>query len=158
LFASPAVPVTAEAAQNHINNADDLNTLEKAQARAALRTGELKPEDVAPAPKTKIEDFGQKLEGARKDYAAKLKDAETVDIAAEPLSKSWPEPDYKKLLEGGANSYAVAFVHAARDMIPTKPKQSWKLARYVEQVKLLRDVATQILDGRIDPTKVQDQL
>ena len=58
------------------------------------------------------------------DYATKLKkDAEAVDIATEPLSKSWPEPDYDKLLAGGADPYVVAFVHAARDEFPPSPSR-----------------------------------
>ena len=101
---------------------------------------EAAPSQPEPAPKTLtarraaaveqqvvIDDFGQKLEGARKDYAAKMQDALSVDIAAEPLSKSWPEPNYQQLLDAGADAYAVAFIHAARDEVPTKPQKSWKL-------------------------------
>ena len=75
-----------------------------AQAPAAATAGEVAAvepvaEKPAKQPTAKIDDFGQKLDGARKDYAATLKDAEDVDISAEPLSKSWPEPDYQKLLD-----------------------------------------------------------
>jgi hypothetical protein len=58
-------------------------------------------------PAARIEDFGEKLEGARKDtwasYADRMKDAEDVDINAEPLSKSWPAPDYEKLIAEGVD-------------------------------------------------------
>lgn len=103
----------------------------------------------APKPAEKIEDFGEKLQGARKDYAALLKDAMEVDVAAEPLSKSWPEPDYDKLLEGGADPFVVAFVRAARDEVPTKPQVAWKLKGWVETVKVLRATSQSLLDGAI---------
>lgn len=110
----------------------------------------------AEKPSTKIEDFGSKLEGARKDYAAKLKDAQEVDIAAEPLSKSWPEPDYDKMLADGADPFVVAFIHAARDEIPTKPQRAWKLRGWVETVTSLRETARSLLAGEVKPEKVRE--
>lgn len=104
----------------------------------------------APA-KSKIEDFGEKLVGARKDYAATLKDALSVDVAVEPLSKSWPEPDYEKLLASGADPKMVAVVRAARDEVRTKPQSSWKLSGWVEQVTRLRAAADAALSGRVAP-------
>lgn len=98
---------------------------------------------------TKIGDFGEKLEGARKDYATTLKDAEAVDVAAEPLSKSWPEPDYQKLLDSGVDPYIVALVRAARDEVPTKPQKSWKLKGWVDTVKSLRETARSMLAGDV---------
>lgn len=118
-------------------------------------TGRRGAQDVAAA---KIEDFGQKLEGARKDYAATLKDAEAVDIAAEPLSKSWPEPDYDKLLAGGADPYVVAFIHAARDEVPTKPQKGWKLKGWVDSVETLRGAAKGLLDGSITREQLTSRL
>jgi hypothetical protein len=106
----------------------------------------------------KIEDFGEKLEGARKDYAATLKDAMDQDVAAVPLSKSWPEPDYDKLLSGGADPFVVAFIHAARDEVPTKPQSSWKVKRWVDTVSLLRDMASKLLSGETSREKLQDVL
>jgi len=110
----------------------------------------------------KIEDFGETIEGARKHYAEayrdRMREALETDIAAEPLSKSWPEPEYDKLLEAGADPWVVAFVHASRDEIPPKPRQSWKLRGWVEQVRLLRDIAHKILDGTISKERVQEKL
>lgn len=91
-----------------------------------------------------IKDFGEKLEGARKDYASKMQAAKDVDIASEPLSKSWPEPDYQKMLDGGIDPWSVAFVRSMRDGVPTKPQKSWKLNTWVKQVKELRDFAMDI--------------
>lgn len=109
-----------------------------------------------------IEDFGETIEGARKHYAEtyrdKLREALDADIAAESLSKTWPEPEYDKLLEAGADPWVVAFVHASRDEIPAKPRQSWKLKGWVERVKLLRDIARKMLDGTISKERVQEKL
>lgn len=99
----------------------------------------------------KIEDFGEKLEGARKDYAQKLKEAKAVDVAAVPLSQSWPEPNYDKLLKGGADPLMVGFVRALREELPTKPKKGWKLNGWVDKVKSLRTFAEELLSGEIAP-------
>lgn len=108
--------------------------------------------DLLTAPK--IEDFGEKLEGARKDYATLLRDAASVDARSEPLSRSWPEPDYRKLLDGGADPFVVAWAHAARDEVPTKPVRAWKLAGWVKSVELLRGTTARLLDGSIDKQKL----
>ncbi|KAA5605419.1 PLxRFG domain-containing protein [Roseospira marina] len=108
----------------------------------------------APVP-SRIEDFGEKLEGARKDYATKLRDAQAVDLIAEPLSKAWPEPDYQKLLDAGTDRTIVAFLRAARDAVPPKPRKSWKLKEWVRQVETLRNAANTMMDG--DGQKI-DQL
>lgn len=128
----------------------------------AVATSEAKTE--APArkkatkPEEKITDFGEKLEGARKDYALTLKDAMEVDVKTAPLSKSWPEPDYQKLLDGGADPFAVSFIHAARDEVPTKPVKAWKLKGWVAQVEMLRDMAQKILSGEVSPQRLREML
>jgi hypothetical protein len=133
---------------------------------AALKGGDQKPKPVSKEvkqekasptttePANKIEDFGDKIGGAKKDlwsnYKDKLDEAIKEDIGAVPLSKSWPEPDYQSLLDNGADQWAVAFMHAARDEIPVKPQKSWKQAQWVKQVELLRDVSYQMMNGEID--------
>ncbi|MDA8260217.1 MAG: PLxRFG domain-containing protein [Betaproteobacteria bacterium] len=121
---------------------------------------QIDPADVTPFETTAktISDFGEKIAGARKDYAAKLAEAKSVDVATMPLSQSWPEPDYKKLIDGGVNPWAAAFMHAARDEIPTKPSQSWKLQRWVAQVEQLRDVALGLADGKYSVDRAKELL
>jgi hypothetical protein len=116
------------------------------------------PAPALPQSPTKIDDFGERILGARKDYAAVMKAAESVDVSAEPLSKSWPEPDYQKLLDGGSDPWVVAFIRAARDEIPTKPQKAWKLKGWVEQVTLMRDFASKLLDGTISKEALQERL
>ena len=125
--------------------------------------------DFAPEPRaaraekpSSIEDFGEKIIGARKHYAeayaAKMKDAADVDVAAEPLSKSWPEPEYDKLIEGGHDPWIVSFVRAAREEIPTKPQKSWKLKGWVDTVKLLRKVSNDLMSGDISKERLLETM
>lgn len=80
-----------------------------------------------------IEDFGETLHGARKHYAAayaeRMRQAYELDLATTPLSKSWPEPDYQKLLDSGAEPFSVAWVLARAkqllsDLTPKKLKDA----------------------------------
>lgn len=93
----------------------------------------------------KITDFGEKIGGARKDvwtsFKDQLNDVEDGDIAAQPLSKVWPQPDYQALIDSGTDPWAVGFVRAARDEIPAKPRAPYKVKRWAEQVKTLRSFA-----------------
>ena len=105
-----------------------------------------------------IGDFGSRIEGARKDYASKLKEAESADIASVPLSQSWPEPDYQKMLDAGSEPWAVAFMRASRDEVPTKPQSPWKLSRWVKQVAQLRDFAMRVVDGSMGADRVKEAM
>lgn len=101
----------------------------------------------------KIEDSGEVLEGARKlyakSYAAKLDEGKGMDLAAVPLSKSWPEPDYQRLIDEGTDPWAVALARAVRDEVPTKPMKSWKLKGWVEKVEGLRGMAQRVMNGSL---------
>jgi len=107
-----------------------------------------------------IEDFGETLHGARKHYAAayaeRMRQAYELDLTTTPLSKSWPEPDYQKLLDSGAEPFSVAWVRAARDEIPNRPSAAWKLKGWAGQVEALRDAAARLLDGSVDATKLRE--
>jgi len=96
-------------------------------------------------PAERIEDFGEKISGARKDYASKLKDAQDLDVATSPFAKAWPEPNYQKLLDGGMKPEHVALIRAIRDEIPAKPRHAWKLKQWVKQVQTLRESVTIIM-------------
>lgn len=117
----------------------------------------------APRSTTKIEDFGETLHGARKmlyaeAYADGMAKAKELDTKAHPLSKTWPEPDYQKLLEGGAPLEAVSLVRALREAVPTKPQSSWKLKGWSAQVETLRGFAEDVLSGQQEPSAVRIKL
>lgn len=120
-----------------------------------------RPKETKPKP-GQIEDFGEKIIGAAKDirgaFGASLDVVPDGDLATETLSKSFPQPDYQKLLDEGADPWTVAFIHAARDHIPAKPKHPSKVRRWADQVKMLRDMARDMMDGTINPIEMQDKL
>lgn len=104
------------------------------------------PKTDAPAT-AKLEDFGEKIGGARKDFSAKMQHAKTLDVATAPFAKTWPEPDYNKLIAQGFDKDHVSLVRALRDEIPDKPRQKWKLKQWVALVESLRDHAEKALQG-----------
>lgn len=109
-----------------------------------------------------IGDFGEKIGGAKKDlwtgYKDKLAGAEALDIKAEPLSKSWPAPDYEALIESGVDSFVVAFIRASRDSIPRKPTATWKLKSWAGGVELLRDTSKKLIDGELSSAQAKELL
>lgn len=115
-----------------------------------------------PAKPSRIEDFGEKIGGARKDvwsgFKEKMAEAEGLDVSAEPLSKSWPEPDYEKLIAAGIDPWTVAFLRSARDHIPRKPVKSWKLKDWAAAVKQLRSFGNQLMSGDIDKETLVERL
>lgn len=110
----------------------------------------------------RIEDVGEKIGGARKDVWSGFRDdmgaVPDEAIAAQPLSKVWPQPDYQKLIEAGHDASPVAMVRSLRDAIPTKPRQSYKVKRWAEQVKELRTFALEMMDGQLPHQKLRTEL
>ena len=117
-----------------------------------------------PSKKTqRIEDFGEKIGGARKDLYTAYRDL--IKVAAEreaedvPLSKSFPVPNYKKLLDSGIERWKVDAIRALRDAIPTKPrKYSWLIGEWAEKMTTLRDMAVSILENNRTETEFLEEL
>lgn len=134
-----------------ILDAANITGKERIEALKDVKNGDITPDELKAAYPAKIEDSGEVLEGARKlyakNYAAKLAEGEGMDTAAVPLSKSWPEPDYQRLIDEGADLWAVSMARAMRDEIPTKPS-SWKLKGWVKAVESLRDFASGAMSGK----------
>ncbi len=139
------------------------------QAQAAIESGANSAVPRAPrsaAPRStpaRIEDFGETLHGARKmlyaeAYADGMAKAKELDTKAHPLSKTWPEPDYQKLLEGGAPVEAVSLARALREAVPTKPQSSWKLKGWATKVEALRGFSEDVLSGRLDTKTVEGSM
>lgn len=88
-------------------------------------------------PAGKLTDFGEKLEGNRKDLPPSLKDELSDDqIATQPLSKSWPADAHEAI----EDATAAALTFAARQEVTAKPRVAHKLRAWVAQVKMLRDM------------------
>ena len=80
-------------------------TVTKAVEKVATRSTEQKSST------NKIEDFGEKIAGARKDaytvYQNMLRKAARSEMEIQPLSKTFPKPNYQKLLENGVSGWKV---------------------------------------------------
>ncbi|MBI9091820.1 MAG: PLxRFG domain-containing protein [Desulfobacterium sp.] len=130
--------------------------------RAKVSGQKAKPSDIpgkpSEQPATKIEDFGEKIGGARKDYATSLEDAKNLDTATHPLSKTFPEPKYDDLLKKSVDPYIVGAIRAMRDEIPNKPRQSWKLKEWSRQVELLRSTSEKLLNDRLGQDKFKGRV
>ena len=108
---------------------------------------------------SKIEDFGEKIfvkKDAFANFKNKVDESKEVDIETSPLSKSWVEPDYQKLLDEGMSPFGVAFLHSTRDAVPTKPKATWKLRSWVKKVNTLRDLSYGFIDGNITEEQIKE--
>jgi len=139
------------------------DVIEAADFNAKIKTVQ---EEKKPQPKNtstaeqdeKIEDFGEKLEGAKKDlwkdYKKSFSDELPTDLSEITLAKHFPEPDYAKLIADGAEVRDLAAVKAMRDIIPPKPRKSWKLKSWAGQVSSLREFTDDILNGRTEADTV----
>jgi site-specific DNA-cytosine methylase/DNA repair protein RadC len=98
----------------------------------------------------RIEDFGEKIEGARKDLWQKYTDAIMADLPEDSaditLAKFLPEPDYEAMLASGMEPRRVAAVRALRDLIPRKPSTGWKLRRWTEGLISTRTIIQRLVD------------
>jgi hypothetical protein len=125
----------------------------KPEAPTSLQTGH---------PAKPITDFGEKIGGARKDVWTSFKeDLNAIsddDIVNQPLSKIWPAPDYQKLIDSGMDGEVVAVMRALRDEVPSKPRSAWKVKRWAEQVKTLRDFANGIMDGKTSAAELRREM
>jgi|GEM_PF-1445976 len=98
-----------------------------------------------------IADFGEKLGGAKKDTWGGFDEAIKDDhnTSELPLSKSWPEPDYKALEDGGADKEILALIAAMRAEIPAKPRLNHKVKRWSDNVNMLKGFARALLSGAL---------
>jgi hypothetical protein len=111
------------------------------------------PRPMAPTRSAPLEDFGQKLHGARKDtwtsYREQCSAALPAEDAALTLTGAFPEPDYELALSKGISVNSLALFRALRDSIEAKPKREWYLRRWAATVRTLRPLAMRALNGDI---------
>lgn len=107
-----------------------------------------------------IDDFGEKLGGARKDawggFSEAIQDQQSTTEL--PLSKAWPEPNYKELVEKGVSAESVALIAAMRSEIPSKPRVARKVARWAEKVNTLKSFASDLMSGERDIASVMQRM
>ncbi len=93
----------------------------------------------------KIDDFGEKIGGARKDLAAeyisRLGEMTDKRLMAEPLSKVFPKPDFTRLVAAGHLSEENAlFLRYIYENLPVKPRQFYLLKTWVGEVQQVASV------------------
>ncbi|MAD74578.1 MAG: hypothetical protein CML20_07295, partial [Rheinheimera sp.] len=107
-----------------------------------------------------IDDFGEKLGGARKDVWSGFSEAiqDQKSTTELPLSKAWPEPNYKELVEKGANAESAALIAAMRSEIPSKPRVARKVSRWAEKVNTLKSFAADLMNGDRNVASVMQRM
>jgi len=98
-----------------------------------------------PAAPRKLEDFGEKLTGARKE----LWKTPAVPTAPAPatLAAQLPEPDYEQAAADGTPWENLAAVKAIRDAFPGRPTLQWKLEAWLDLAARARADFAALLDG-----------
>lgn len=94
-----------------------------------------------------LDDFGEKLGGARKDLQQSItKEISDADIASTPFSEIWPKSDVDSI----EDKDLAAVAHAIRSEVPAKPRKSYALARWVERVKMVRGLMVHAQSRGVD--------
>lgn len=123
-------------------------TATAADAERANETPNLKPLETPSSRVEKIEDFGEKIGGARKDLAKALTQITGNDLTSLPLSKSFPRPDFNTLIKDGSLSRdAAVVVDYLYQWLPAKPRKNYKMQRWVSQVEAVVDVLQYSLEN-----------
>jgi len=104
-----------------------------------------------------VEAFGDESLDLRRRQDAQVSletELSDSDIANMPLSKIWPKSDVDSIEDVAT----AAFMSTLRSHIPAKPRIAYKKERWVEKVKLIRELAIMYQNGDMDriETLMQD--
>ncbi len=109
-----------------------------------------------------ISDFGEKLEGAKKDLWKSYKKAMSDELPADAkditLAKHFPEPDYENLIASGMDIKAIGAIKAMRDMLPSKPKMAGKLRRWGAEIAVVRSLSNMLIEQKLTIEELSDRL
>lgn len=127
-------------------------------------TSEITPAEDAgvfdrPQAKTQpINDFGEKIGGARKDtWSGYRESLDQGDARTQPLSKAFPEPDYQQLADSNVPKDTTALVAAMRGRIKPKPRK-YGVVQWADEVERVKSVTKKLLDGEITTEKAIDRM
>jgi hypothetical protein len=108
-----------------------------------------------------IKNFGEHIGGSRKDaftaYRTSIKTSGD-DIASLPLSKSFPQPNYKELAASGVNKRALAYIAVLRQAIPPKPRKLYYPESWVNYVRNTLETVDALLSGNVDIDRFSQEL
>lgn len=143
----------AKAELSRLNNAVRDFESGKVTGTESINFEEKKTQPVKSAtPAEKIDDFGEKIGGAKKDFRANLENITDESLATQPLSKSFPRPDFKKLVDSKILTKEQAiFFNYLYDQIPAKPRKPYLLNAWTTKVKYVIDTFSSLMtDSDID--------
>lgn len=134
------------------------DTIPAENSQATVKQPSSKKEQASP--QESIDDFGEKLGGARKDAWSGFSEAiqDQQNTAELPLSKAWPEPNYKELAGNGASLEVIALMAAMRSEIPSKPRVARKVSRWAKTVNDLKEFAADLMSGDRDIATVMQSM
>ena len=100
---------------------------------------------------SKIEDFGEKIGGARKDLYATYRDllsySAGLEVGSVPFSKAWPKPNYERLLESGMESWRVDAIRAMREIVDRIPRKKCYRWTFQRSCAVFREFAIRVTNG-----------
>ena len=73
------------------------------------------------------------------------------DVKNITMSKHFPEPDYKTLIDNGVSEDKLAIIKAIRDNVPAKPRR-YGVKSWVETFNTARRMANVVLENK-QPTE-----
>ncbi len=114
----------------------------------------------------RIEDYGEKIGGARKDrYTDTIREKIVGNYTDEEIfglsvDKLFPKLDYEKLAADGMKKSSIAILKAARETLPHKPSDKWKYKKngYISAIRQTLEVAQSVLDGKMDLETLQKRV
>ena len=96
----------------------------------------------------KLEDFGEKIVGARKDLCRGAAASDRpAEHAAVTLATQLPEPDYEQSVANGVAWENLAAVKAIRDSFPGRPSVRYRLEDWLEKAARARNSFQLLVSG-----------
>lgn len=91
----------------------------------------------------KLEDFGEHIAGAKKETYFRVIDVSNSETKKLPLSKLWSDKDIMAIEDKQISALAYAF----KDSMPNKPRQEYKLNRWLNQLQSYQSAVVQLLEA-----------
>lgn len=145
----PTEPVKAKPKADETAKPQDDATTDDADADGS--------DDTAAPKGDKIEDFGEKIGGARKDKARRMAEdlATDIDAASMTMTEAFPVPDYEALAASGVPHNSLAMIAALRAAIPRKTRRNRR--GWATDVEASRKIVAAIVAGELEGDTVSAQ-
>jgi hypothetical protein len=136
----------------HVDKAEGVVPLRTILDEIDKQSSTQKSTSISQKPTEKIEDFGEKIGGARKDlaqdYLSRIDKVSEGEMESLPLSKSFPRPDFVELVKAGILTENVAMrLSFLYDNIPAKPRRAYAIKSWAKKVRATKDVVGRAIKG-----------